>query len=437
MYWMKGPAGVGKSAVAQTCAEVLKDREKLGAAFFFSTSGRNKPEKLFPSIAYQLSTIHTPYHDLIDAKIHRDRTLVKKTLSSQFRHLIYEPLRELETQGKGIGKRIVVIIDGLDECAGADAQCEIIRIIAKVASDGTLPLCWASFSRSEPHIEGTFAESTIAPHCYKVFLPISRDADGEIELYLRNGFENILKRRNASTQTAWPSSEDMKILISGAAGSFIYATTVLRYVDHLGSLVPQKRLREIIDTILDRRKHGPHGSASVDAPFAELDAFYKLILQRIPPEIFPSVHLFLVLICHWRLMGAIFAANVLGMSKDEMEAVCSYTSAVVCFREPGKAVELDPTIDTNCAYTQVNPDIQSELGRQVYRTLGGQIYLFHKSFEDFLVDPARSGVYSAKRSETLAKHYVKMHLDYDRSYSWKGSGAFAPVHHRHFTLICL
>jgi len=38
MYWMSGPAGVGKSAIAQTCAEKLKDTEHLGAAFFFTVN---------------------------------------------------------------------------------------------------------------------------------------------------------------------------------------------------------------------------------------------------------------------------------------------------------------------------------------------------------------------------------------------------------------
>lgn len=378
MYWMKGPAGVGKSAVAQTCAEALKDRKNLGAAFFFSIGGRKKPEELFPSIAYQLSTIHTPYHDLLDAKIRRDKTLVNKTLSSQFRYLIDEPLRELEAQGKGIGARTAVIIDGLDECEGANAQQEIIRIIAATASDGTLPLCWVFFSRPEPHIEGTFAKSSIAPHCCKVFLPISRDADGEIALYLRNGFENVRQRRNTPVQSQWPSSEDMGILVRAAGGSFIYATTVLRYVDHVGSLVPQNRLRDIIDTILDRRKDGPsQADTGIDGPFAELDAFYKLILQRIPLEILPSVHLLLALICQWGRLGAVLAANLLGMSRDEFEAVWSHTSAVVHFKEPGKDVELDPTTDTSCTFTQVNRDVLMKLHPQVRYQLGGRVSFFH------------------------------------------------------------
>ncbi len=233
---MRGPAGAGKSAVAQTCAEELKKMEKLGAAFFFSIRGRNKPEKFFPSIAYQISTIHRPYRDLLDNKIRSDKSLVNKAMPFQFQYLIDEPLRELALQGKGITERIAVIIDGLDECEGADAQSEIIRIIVSAVSNNTLPLCWAFFSRPEPHLEATFTEANVAPHCHKTILPISRKADKEIELYLENGLKNILRRRNTSTQSQWPSAEDMKTLVNGAAGSFNYATTVIRFVDHRGLL---------------------------------------------------------------------------------------------------------------------------------------------------------------------------------------------------------
>ncbi|KAF9441828.1 hypothetical protein P691DRAFT_620977, partial [Macrolepiota fuliginosa MF-IS2] len=36
MMWLHGPAGVGKSAVAQTFAEDCQSRNCLGRAFFFS-----------------------------------------------------------------------------------------------------------------------------------------------------------------------------------------------------------------------------------------------------------------------------------------------------------------------------------------------------------------------------------------------------------------
>lgn len=433
---MKGPAGVGKSAVAQTCAEELKHTERLGATFFFSISGRDKlqvsrrsdPQRFFPSIAYQLSTIHPPYRDLLNEKIGHDKTLINKAPSFQFQYLIEEPLRELASQGKGIGQRTVIIIDGLDECEGSSAQVEIIHIVARAASNNTFPLCWAFFSRSEPHIEATFLKPSITTHCYKIVLPISRDADGEIEQYLRNGFKNILEQHNASVETQWPSIEDMAILVSAASGSFIYATTVLRFVDCLSLPGPQKRLCILIDTILERRKHSHDAGTGVDRLFAELDAFYMLILQRIPTAIFPSVHLLLAMMCQSGTSSVLYVANILGLSKDEFETVCNHASAVVHLKDPGKDLELYPTIDTKSTYTQADRDVLQKIIVPVYSDLGGEVDFYHKSFNDFLLDPSRSGTFCVKDSEALAKHSLKMYRDYDRSYGWEGSGMFAPIH---------
>ncbi len=146
-----------------------------------------------------------------------------------------------------------------------------------------------------------------------------------------------------------------------------------------------------------------------------------LILHRIPKEIFPSVHLLLALVCQWRFLGARLAANILGLSRDEFETICNHASAVVCYGVSGKDLELDPLIDTSRAYTQTGQDALVKISRQLRTDFGGQISFYHKSFKDFLLDPARSGSHYVKASEAVAKHYLKMHLKYDRSYCWEGS----------------
>jgi len=93
---MRGPARVGKSAIAQTCAEKLKETGHLGAAFFFTVKGHNNSLCLFTTIAYQLSTTLPNYRALVDDKISKDKTLIEKKISSQFESLIIEPLQELE-----------------------------------------------------------------------------------------------------------------------------------------------------------------------------------------------------------------------------------------------------------------------------------------------------------------------------------------------------
>lgn len=151
MIWLTGPAGAGKSAIAQTCAEELE--ETLGATFFFSQPDRiDDPHRLFPTIAYQLATRNPSFAALVEDKLLHDRTLVSKSMKTQFRELIVAPLRILEANGVDIGPRRTVIIDGLDECRSDDAQCEIARIIMASIREESLPLSWAIFSRAEMHL---------------------------------------------------------------------------------------------------------------------------------------------------------------------------------------------------------------------------------------------------------------------------------------------
>jgi len=111
MYWMRGPAGVGKSAIAQTCAERLKETGHLGAAFFFTVNKHSNASRLFTTIAYQLATTLPDYRTSIDERISRDETLVEKKMPFQFRSLIVDPIQELGKQGKRVQQK-AIFIDG-------------------------------------------------------------------------------------------------------------------------------------------------------------------------------------------------------------------------------------------------------------------------------------------------------------------------------------
>ncbi|KAJ7730303.1 hypothetical protein B0H16DRAFT_1733821 [Mycena metata] len=56
VMWLYGPAGAGKSAIAQTMAEKWAQRKTLAAAFFFARwrTGGSSGKTLFPTVAYQL-----------------------------------------------------------------------------------------------------------------------------------------------------------------------------------------------------------------------------------------------------------------------------------------------------------------------------------------------------------------------------------------------
>ena len=199
-------------------------------SFFFTVNKHSDPLCLFTTIAYQLATMLPDYRTSVDERISRDRTLVEKKIASQFRSLIVEPIQELEKQGKRIQPR-AIFIDGLDECSGEDAQAEIIKVIASSVRGGSTPFHWAIFSRAEPRIVSTFKQDSVASVTHSVELPISREADGEIEMYLRGEFKNILEQRDfPQLLSSWPTNNNIRTLVDAAAGLFAHPAAVLRHV---------------------------------------------------------------------------------------------------------------------------------------------------------------------------------------------------------------
>jgi hypothetical protein len=427
---MRGPAGVGKSAIAQTCAERLKAVGLLGASFFFSINGCDDHTRFFPSIAYQLSVDSRAYRDILDKKIQGDRSLIKKTMKAQFNGLLVEPLQELEEAGKRLGRR-VIIVDGLDECKDKDAQCEILNLVAASLRDRTTSLYWAFFSRPEPHIHSTFAMANVSPLCRTAILPISREVDGEIELYLRNGLENILRRRHISLSYTWPPEREVKMLVTAAAGLFIYPATVIRFMEQAGHS-PEELLTIVLDSPGLNGDNG-HALDNSNQPLAELDAFYTLILRRIPDVTLSSAQLLLALAimtpfesCIWGIAGL---GNMLGFSEAKLRLLCSELHAVLYFQGHHELPHLpDPVYSKSADITQMckaTDFVTMNWLRRDVSKLGGILTFYHKSFYDFLRDPARSKnfcVSTPRILDSLFNLRLHIHSDYAETYTVKGQG---------------
>ncbi|KAF9447449.1 hypothetical protein P691DRAFT_802338, partial [Macrolepiota fuliginosa MF-IS2] len=420
LFWMKGLAGVGKSAIAQTCAEELKKLGRLGAAFFFAVNVQEDAEQFFPTIAYQLSTKFPDYRDLLDQRIRHDRTILKKTMAMQFEALITEPFQELETTGKGIERKMVIIVDGLDECKKPNDQSRIIDIIAAAARDGVTPFRWAFFSRPEPQIEASFTSDDVAQVTCMVLLPVSDDANSDIELYLRSGFKNTLRHRNILVTSQWPSDDNIQTLVKAAKGLFIYSAMVLRDVDRAGS--PSEALRVVCATASN-----PTGGSL----FAGLDALYMVIMRRIPPEDLSIVQLLCNTLCT-RLSysgsryntSVIGLSNLLRLSEIDFRATCNQLSAVLHVHDHSDSSDPSRFGDTDCPFWHSAPAFVEKLRVHVRTRLGGSIHFYHKSFYDFLIDPTRSSpfcVASSPMHNAYFKHCLEVMLKYEESYGFQGS----------------
>ncbi|KAF9445132.1 hypothetical protein P691DRAFT_710823 [Macrolepiota fuliginosa MF-IS2] len=348
--WLQGPAGVGKSALAQSCAEGMRGR--LGAAFFFSRqNGWNDPNKFLPTFVYQLTTKHPPYRDRVDAIVLGDPLVLEKSIGVQFYELLVLPLKELKGVGRGVDEDVVILIDGLDECYGTDAQTTIIQIIIASVHQQSTPFVWAFFSRPEPHIRAAFSTKQATDVCLHLTLPVSRDADRDIEAYLRDGFKMIRAKYNLPTAFTWPSEDDIHQLVERSAGLFIYTASAIRYVASPGARGPEERLRSLLE--LD-------STETSDNPLANLDRFYILIMKQIPKETLPTTLLFLSAITSRYIPSHIpLICAILGFSLTTFYAAVSNLYSVL---------KIDNSEDGM-------PDL---------------LALYHASFSDFLQDKKRS-----------------------------------------------
>jgi hypothetical protein len=201
MLWIRGSAGTGKSAVAQSFGDSCEDEGTLGGSYFFSrVANRNKLETVVPTLIYQLAESVPAYCSFIAARLAETPLLLRKSPPVQFRKLIVEPFAALHRQHPR--NPIVVILDGLDECEGEGAQRELIEMITNaIRSNPALPLRWLIFSRPEAHLKHTFSQNLL---CGREELIIDSECWENVERYVKDKLVEIKHTYQDIVRPEWP-----------------------------------------------------------------------------------------------------------------------------------------------------------------------------------------------------------------------------------------
>ena len=277
VLWLNGPCGNGKSAIMQTIAETLRNDSQtshlLAGSFFFGRGkpGRDKAEYLVPTIAYQIATNIPWMRKPIETAVTRDPTILSKSIDAQLRYLITEPFRLTPDQSH----TPTVLIDGLDECEGHGFQCLILNAISSAVFKDHVKLRFLIASRPEPQIRARFITQPLSRRHFPITLDGDYETRKELLQHLRIGFEDIFMRQcdlMFGVRSPWPSKEQLEDLADRASGQFLYASTVLRFVDS-DDTHPVHRL----ELILSRQP----GSI---AAFSSMDDLYTLILESCPRQ---------------------------------------------------------------------------------------------------------------------------------------------------------
>ncbi|KAF4612394.1 hypothetical protein D9613_003564 [Agrocybe pediades] len=274
ILWLKGAAGAGKSAIARSVAERCSDEGLLLGTFFFGAGdpNRNHVEKLVATISYQISTVLPGFRDTVASIIEDDMLIFDRSIRTQFSTLVVRPLSIVLANHSAAltATPRLIIIDGLDECSSIESQRDLLFSLQEVTNTTTF-IQFLVCSRPESHLNGAFRSSSIVPILHTIFLDVDYSVREDIQKYLEDKFKQI-KEEHVFKQTLpdpWPAPEMVHALVKKSSGQFIYAATVVRYIES-PKHKPDQRLRAIF-------KLRPPFK---DLPFTELDTLYRHIICK-------------------------------------------------------------------------------------------------------------------------------------------------------------
>jgi len=271
--WLNGPAGSGKSAISQTIAEWYAGKNRLAGNFFFlrGAGDRSVIARLIPTLAHQLSISVPATKPLILQVLKSEPGIARQSLRGQFNQLIVGPILAAKTSifaPLTRTKPMVIVIDALDECDDRDLMAQFIEVIIDAFQENRrLPFRIFVTSRVEEHVRRKLETSAARSMIHSLALH-TFNARIDILTYFQSRFsviyeENRPVMRNISLP--WPSMSDLDILVEKSNGLFIFAVTLIDFIEK-GSGFPQEKLRKAL--MAD----------------ADLDTLYAQILSAAPRD---------------------------------------------------------------------------------------------------------------------------------------------------------
>jgi hypothetical protein len=355
--WLHGPAGAGKSAIEQTIAELCYRMNLLAASFFFSRSigDRNKKTLLITTIVGQLVVSIPEIREHVGNALYNDASLLTRSLEAQMDALVVKPLEAAAARSTGgvdfmNPRPKVIVLDGLDECGDPESQRYILKVLLNSVSNHSIPFSFILASRPEQHIREAFNGKLLSSLTTRLVLDDKYHPDDDIRTLLQSKFRNI-KDRHPYLPSSWPEDEDVERLVQKSSGQFIYASTVIKFIDSHRHWPPDRL--NIIFGISDPGK---------TTPFAEMDSLYLHILMSASDNIDTALQIFAILLFlqHQNLqITARLVESLLSLRKGEVFIVLSDLHSIISVPSPDE---------------QDSP-----------------LRLFHASLGDFLTDRSRSG----------------------------------------------
>jgi len=351
IFWLNGLAGTGKSTIAQTFAEITFAEGKLGASFFCSRDfeDRSNIQAIFPTLAFQLAYRYPEFREQLLQVLRANPGIGRQSLVSQMEEVIVGPFKATRISA-------LIVIDALDECKDQEPASAILSVLSRYV-DEIPKVKFFITGRPEPPICSGFHLKSLRPITEVLRLhDVKRSlVDDDIRLFFKTRLGSITQNRSDCDFTQdWPSSSDIDILCHKAAGFFIYASTVVKFVIVLSkSRTPAEQLDRIISLPQSTVQEGRSG----------IDLLYTQVLEQAVDGVDADdkeVHFRFrtavgTVLLAFNPLSLRALSDLLGVSS--ISATLRYLHSLLLIPDPDKTE--DP------------------------------VRAFHKSFPDFLTDPGR------------------------------------------------
>jgi Mrp family chromosome partitioning ATPase len=271
---LSGSPGVGKSTIAWTLASKLQTTGLLGSAFFCKRDNvtLSDPTTIWRTVAFDLARRDKHFADRVIENLKAGRVdPMRADIGMHFESLTKDPLAWVsriytEAQGRDVveihewnlngltgvnpGQSIVmpypvVILDALDECGSDSSQSPQRRSFLDTLMKwfDFHPMFKLVITSRDQDIPPAFRRA-----CHCIILEtgdlVSAQSNLDIQLFFEQRLAHITSRY--PSLQLWPGEPIIKRLTDRAAGLFIWAETVVRFLDQ-GRGFPDEQLELVLD----------------------------------------------------------------------------------------------------------------------------------------------------------------------------------------------
>jgi len=232
IFMLSDLAGTGKSAIAHTVAKRCYETGLLASSFFFDRDvpERCGPQRLFSSIARDLSSLKEDLSERITAILESERSVASASPSRQFDQLILNPVHLYR-----FDRPVVIVIDALDE----GYTLELLEILREKIQK--LPGSFRIFLTSRPE-DPIVTDLSDASHIRWRSIDIHGTANQtDIALYCHNRLRYIASRKRLDA--GWPGPQLSSEFQTKAEGLFVWVSAVSEYLASPKTYNPDAKLR--------------------------------------------------------------------------------------------------------------------------------------------------------------------------------------------------